>query len=85
MENLQYLSLYDYLGYAAGGELGNKVYNYAKTHNIYVMSKEISNKKYVGRVLMYPKNFLNEYFKTSIKQSQTPEYSGNHSETDFPY
>lgn len=56
------ISLYDYLGKAAGAQLGAKVYAEAKKRSIQVKSKTIHTKTYSGEVLTYPENFLNEYF-----------------------
>jgi len=64
MENQEMLSLYDYLGRAAGTELGRMVFRISQTKNVKVQTKEVSNPAYQGKVLMYPKWFLDEYFKT---------------------
>ncbi len=57
------LSLYDYLGKAAGKELGAAVNNFAKANKIPVTIKEVSNPKYKGKIMMYPKSFLEVYFE----------------------
>jgi hypothetical protein len=57
------VSLYDYLGYAAGPELGKRVAGYAKIKHITPEKRFVSNPKYTGEVLLYPKEFLNEYFE----------------------
>lgn len=57
------LSLYDYLGRAAGRELGSQVYKAASAQKIRVTEKQVSNTVYSGKVLMYPKSFLDSYFK----------------------
>jgi len=62
MEN-QMLSLYDYLGKAAGKDLGNQVYKTASAQKIQVTEKQVSNPVYKGKVLMYPKSFLDRFFK----------------------
>lgn len=62
MEN-QMLSLYDYLGKAAGKDLGNQVYKVASAQKIQVTEKQVSNPVYKGKVLMYPKSFLDSYFQ----------------------
>jgi hypothetical protein len=59
----QMLSLYDYLGKAAGKDLGNQVYQTANAQKIKVETKQVSNPAYSGKVLMYPKSFLDSYFK----------------------
>jgi len=61
MEN-QLLSLYDYLGKAAGAELGKKVNNAAVSSRIPVTKREVKNSKYTGSVFTYPKDFLDAFF-----------------------
>ncbi len=59
----QYVSLYDFLGKAAGKELGARVYLKSKELDIIVHYKKISNKEYTGYISLYPRYFLEEYFK----------------------
>ena len=61
------LSLYDYLGYAAGGELGKEVASAAAKSNVKFETREVNNPKYSGKVMLYPEGFLKEYFQA--KQS----------------
>ena len=63
MEKIEYISLYDYLGRAAGGELGKQVALSAKQMRTGFQIKEVSNKAYKGKILMYPRHFLDLYFK----------------------
>lgn len=60
----QLMSLYDYLKKPAGGELGKKVYTFVQETNRtkLVKTRRISNPKYEGEVLLYPKHILDEYF-----------------------
>lgn len=62
------LSLYDYLGYAAGEKLGKEVWDAAANADVKTEVREISNPKYTGKVMLYPENFLREYFES--KQSK---------------
>jgi hypothetical protein len=62
----KYLSLYDYLKKAAGRELGKKVAERAIELKIKIEEKEISNPKYSGKILMYPKSFLDNYFSPDL-------------------
>ena len=55
-----YLSLYDYLGKAAGGELGRKIAYEAAKCKVDIQTKQIENSAYKGKIQMYPKDFLNE-------------------------
>jgi hypothetical protein len=61
MEN-EMMSLYDFLGRAAGGELGKQVAEAAAKAKVGFEIKEVSNPKYKGSIMMYPKSFLDEYF-----------------------
>jgi hypothetical protein len=63
------LSLYDYLGYAAGEKLGKEVAEAAAKTQVKFEMREISNPKYTGKVMLYPENFLKEHFES--KQSQS--------------
>ena len=60
---MEYMSLYDYLGKAAGQDLGAKVNAYAKEKNVVSKQRSISNPRYKGTVHLYPTQFLDEYFK----------------------
>ena len=60
---MEYLSLYDFLG-RPGKELGKSVYEHAKKQGIKTETKEITNPKYTGKVMMYPKDFLEDYFSS---------------------
>ena len=57
------LSLYDYLGKAAGRDLGTQVYKAAHAQKIKITEKQVSNPAYSGKILMYPKSFLDSYFQ----------------------
>ena len=57
------LSLFDYLGYPAGNELGEQVFRYAKLRKTKTSIRYVSNPKYTGNVMMYTKEFLDEYFQ----------------------
>ena len=56
------MSLYEYLGKAAGGHLGKEVYIRALQNGVNWGKKKISNPKYTGDVMIYPKSFLDGYF-----------------------
>lgn len=59
------LSLYDYLGKPAGRELGKTVNLQAQLEKITTSTREVSNSKYKGKVMLYPKSFLDKYFTTT--------------------
>ena len=62
MSNEKFLSLYDYLGRAAGSSLGKEVFIAAKESKVQIKSKEVSNRVYQGKIRMYPLSFLDKYF-----------------------
>ncbi len=62
MSQENFMSLYDYLGKAAGGELGKKVFDAAKEQNQPYQLREVSNPKFNGKVVLYTKEFLDKYF-----------------------
>ena len=57
------LSLFDYLKKPAGTELGGKVYKAAKASKVPTSIREVYTKTYSGKVMLYPKEFLDSYFK----------------------
>ncbi len=59
----EFISLYDYLGRAAGKELGKQVADYALASRVSYKIRQVSNPKYAGPVMLYPKSFLELYFK----------------------
>jgi len=62
-DDLPYMmSLYDYLDRAAGMELGGEVNKTALALKETIQEREISNSKYTGKVHLYRREFLDEYF-----------------------
>lgn len=66
MAEVEMVSLFDYLGRAAGTDLGAKVYQASTRLKEKVETREVRTKTYTGRVMLYRKQFLEEYF--DIKQ-----------------
>jgi hypothetical protein len=62
---MEMLSLYDYLGKPAGSDLGKQVADAAAAEKIRIDIKYVSNPKYKGNILMYPKDWLDKYFQVS--------------------
>ena len=60
------MSLYDYLGRAAGMELGGEVNKTAIKLKETIQEREISNSKYTGKVHLYRREFLDEYFGNKV-------------------
>jgi len=65
------VSLYDYLGHAAGSELGQKVATAARQAGVNGEIREISNPVYNGPVMLYPRAFLDLYFKGGLNEGTT--------------
>jgi len=59
---MKYVSLYDYLGTAAGKELGRQVADVAASMGIKIQTRQISNPVYKGSVCLYPETFLALFF-----------------------
>jgi len=67
--NNEMMSLYDFLGKAAGADLGKEVATKAAKEKIKFKTKYISNPYYKGEVMMYPKNFLIKYFQEGVEKT----------------
>ena len=63
------MSLYDYLGRAAGPDLGKQVAIAATKAGVKHEIREVSNSKYTGPIMLYPKSFLDLYFKGGLNES----------------
>jgi 7-cyano-7-deazaguanine synthase len=70
MKETQFISLFDYLGKAAGSELGREVAYAASLENIPYNIKEVRNTVYSGKIMMYPKTFLDKFFKQKTMKKQ---------------
>ena len=83
---MEYLSLYDYLGKAAGNELGKEVAAAASKAGIKLQTREVDNPKYTGIVYLYPKDFLDFHFRPA--EDTLPEghdWTGNLSDDELPF
>ena len=63
------MSLYDYLGHAAGPELGKQVASAAARAGVKGSMREVSNPLYKGPVMLYPKSFLDNFFGGGLNES----------------
>lgn len=70
--NVTMLSLYDYLGKPAGSDLGAAVWQAAKRVGIKPEQREVSTKSYSGKILVYPKSFLDQYFGSKRQTNDLP-------------
>lgn len=55
-------SLFDYLGRAAGKQLGLEVATYAKQQKTQIETRQVSNPVYSGNVNLYTEDFLLSFF-----------------------
>jgi hypothetical protein len=62
------ISLFDYLGRAAGAELGKQVSKVAVLRKETIGKRSVSNKSYTGEVFLYRREFLQEYFNAGVNQ-----------------
>ena len=56
------MSLYDYLGHAAGPDLGKKVAYAAAKAGVKSEIREVNHKGWNGPIMLYPSNFLDNFF-----------------------
>ena len=65
------LSLFDYLGRAAGKELGAHVADFASTRKAKIETREVANSRYTGKVMLYERTLLDEFFKLNPQMGQS--------------
>ena len=65
---MEKLSLYDYLGHAAGADLGQQVAYAAAKAGVVTETRQVSNPVYKGPVMLYPRSFLDLYFKGGLNE-----------------
>jgi hypothetical protein len=71
MAQIANTSLFDYLRKPAGAELGIVVYQAARRARSPIGIREIETRKYRGKVVLYTKEFLDQYFKASTSLQST--------------
>jgi hypothetical protein len=64
------MSLYEYLGRAAGKDLGAQVAATAVALKETIEERPISNPKYTGNVHLYRREFLDEYFGNKVYEGE---------------
>ena len=67
---MEMVSLYDYLGRAAGSELGKQVATAAAKAGVRGETRQVSNPVYTGPVMLYPRSFLDLYFKGGLNENK---------------
>ena len=71
------MSLYEYLGYAAGSELGKEVAATAVALKETIQEQYVSNPRYTGNVKLYRREFLDEYFNRKIYDAEVESSTGD--------
>jgi len=69
--NMEKISLYDYLGHAAGSDVGQQVAFAAAKAGVITETRQVSNPLYKGPVMLYPRSFLDLYFKGGLNEGTT--------------
>jgi hypothetical protein len=64
------MSLFDYLGKAAGSDLGKQVADTAVKLKETIGTRQINNTRYKGTILLYRREFLDEYFGNKIYEGE---------------
>ena len=68
---MEMMSLYDYLGHAAGPELGLKVATAAGKAGVMTETRKLNHKGWDKDVNLYPKSFLDLYFRGGLIEGAT--------------
>lgn len=80
------ISLFDYLKKPAGTELGIAVYQAARRARSPIGIREVTTRRYRGKVVLYTKEFLDEYFKVKSTLISTKSINMNETTGNFnPY
>ena len=66
--NMDMISLYDYLGHAAGPDLGKQVASAAAKSGVKHEMREVNHKGWNGPIMLYPRSFLDLYFKGGLNE-----------------
>ena len=69
--SMEKVSLYDYLGHAAGSDVGQQVAFAAAKAGVITETRQVSNPLYKGPVMLYPRSFLELYFKGGLNEGTT--------------
>ena len=68
-EIMDMISLYDYLGHAAGSDLGKQVAIAASKAGIKSEIREVNHIGYKGPIMLYPRTFLENFFGGGLNES----------------
>ena len=81
------VSLYDYRGRPDHDGKGQDIYKTSKERGVAYETREVDTPKYKGKVIVYPKWFLDEYFTSSTPptQKQISTYDSSKDSDDLPF
>ena len=68
ISNMNMISLYDYLGHAAGPDLGKQVADAARKSGVKGEIREVNHRGWKGPIMLYPRTFLDLYFKGGLNE-----------------
>ena len=66
--NMEMISLYDYLGHAAGPDLGKKVAIAASRAGVKSEVREVKHAGWNGPIMLYPRDFLDNFFSGGLSE-----------------
>ena len=69
--SMEKVSLYDYLGHAAGSDVGQQVAFAAAKAGVITETRQVANPLYKRPVMLYPRSFLDVYFKGGLHEGTT--------------
>ena len=67
---VNYISLFDYLGKPAGKEVGARVNERAREFGVLTKDREVECENYKGKVNLYPEAFLEYYFTNAERNTE---------------
>ena len=67
---VNYISLFDYLGKPAGKDVGARVNERAREFGIICLKRFVRNKNYTGKVNLYSEAFLEYYFTNAERNTE---------------
>ena len=65
---MEMISLYDYLGRAAGPDLGKQVASAAARAGVKHEIREVKHAGWNGPIMLYPKSFLDNFFGGGLNE-----------------
>jgi len=85
MKQEEFISLYDFLGKAAGSKLGKEVYRAAQLASQPTVIKHVDNPAYTGKIVMYKPEFLRKYFNGLLTTNELTKTTTTDEPISFPF